>query len=216
MHTIENSPLFNMRTEYSANPLSERTLGEDPIATLRRWTAKAIEENCPEPNAAILGTISANRQPNTRTILIKAIQHDTLLFFTNYESQKAQDITHNPNVSLLFLWLPLARQVRIRGVARKVSIQQSKKYFATRPRSSQIAAWVSKQSQPCNVENLHASYQSFDKRFSNQPVPCPVNWGGYCIVPSHLEFWQGQSSRLHHRILYTRVGNSWITQWIAP
>ena len=214
----QDTSLFNMRKEYAHESagLDPSILGNDPLSITRDWLQIATQAEVPEPNAALLSTVDAAHKPHTRAVLIKAIEPTSLLFFTNYTSQKAQQISENPHVSLVFLWLPIAKQIRIQGTATQTPQAINEQYFATRPRDSQLAAWCSPQSQTLSPQALHEKYQAITQQFEKKNVPCPPHWGGYRIHPTCIEFWQGQANRLHDRLIYTYQANQWETQWLAP
>ena len=165
----------------------------------------------------ILSTISKNNLLNSRTVLLKNITDNGFIFFTNYESRKANDIMHNNNVSVVFLWKKIERQVIIKGKAVKITKQDSKKYFDSRPEKSKIAAWASKQSEELhNSSDLIKRFKNFENKFKNKLIPYPDFWGGYIIYPNSIEFWQGRSSRMHDRILYEKEKNKWNINRLYP
>ena len=165
----------------------------------------------------ILSTISKNNLLNSRTVLLKNITDKGFVFFTNYESRKANDIMHNNNVSVVFLWKKIERQVVIKGKAIKITKRDSKKYFDSRPEKSKIAAWASKQSKELhNSNDLINRFKDFENKFKNKLIPYPNFWGGYIIHPNSIEFWQGRSSRMHDRILYEKEKNKWNINRLYP
>ena len=171
----------------------------------------------PEPNAMSLATASASGETTIRTVLLKGYGHDGFVFFTNLGSTKARQIGENPNVSLLFPWLPLERQVIINGTAERVSLAEVSRYFLTRPRESRIAAWVSKQSTVIDARRiLEAKFEELLQKFGQGEIPVPSFWGGYRVTPKTIEFWQGGQHRLHDRFLYSRDGDGWKIQRLAP
>lgn len=199
-------------------PLSRADLDDDPFRQFERWFQAACDSNILQPNAMSLATVSADRVPALRTVLMKTFDEQGFVFFTNYRSTKAQHIEHNPNVTLLFPWIELERQVIITGVASKVSLAESTAYFATRPRGSQLGAWVSEQSAVIESRAvLNLALQQLKQKFSDAEVSLPSFWGGYRVVPQRIEFWQGQPSRLHDRFLYTRQDHGdWLIHRLAP
>ena len=207
----------NLRVDYSGDLIDIKKLKNNPIKQFAIWFKKAKKENIIEPNAMVLSTISKNNLLNSRTVLLKNITDKGFVFFTNYESRKANDIMHNNNVSLVFLWKKIERQVIIKGKAVKITKRDSKKYFDSRPEKSKIAAWASKQS-----EELHSSsdlikrFKNFEKKFKNKLIPYPDFWGGYIIHPNSIEFWQGRSLRMHDRILYEKEKNKWNIKKLYP
>lgn len=198
--------------------LSRSSLDPDPIRLFEQWYTAAIETALPEPNAMSLCTVDEGGQPYVRTVLLKLFDRQGFVFFTNFESRKARQIDRNPQVAALFPWVALARQVQITGRAERISTAESLRYFATRPRGSQIGAWSSPQSQVITSRSLlEAKVAEMKQRFAHGEIPLPDFWGGYRIVPSRIEFWQGRESRLHDRFLYTREpGGSWGIERLAP
>ena len=207
----------NLRVDYSGNLIDIKKLKSNPIKQFEIWFKKAKKENIIEPNAMVLSTISKNNLLNSRTVLLKNITDKGFIFFTNYESRKANDIMHNNNVSLVFLWKKIERQVIIKGKAVKITKQDSKKYFDSRPEKSKIAAWASKQSEELhNSSDLIKRFKNFENKFKNKLIPYPDFWGGYIIHPNSIEFWQGRSSRMHDRILYEKEKNKWNINRLYP
>lgn len=198
--------------------LSRASLDPDPIRLFEQWYNAAIETALPEPNAMSLCTVDEGGQPYVRTVLLKLFDRQGFVFFTNFESRKARQIDRNPQVAALFPWVALARQVQITGRAERIPTAESLRYFATRPRGSQIGAWSSPQSQVISSRSLlEARVAEMKQRFAHGEIPLPNFWGGYRIVPSRIEFWQGRESRLHDRFLYTREGDeSWRIERLAP
>ena len=207
----------NLRVDYSGDLIDIKKLKSNPIKQFTIWFKKAKKENIIEPNAMILSTISKNNLLNSRTVLLKNITDKGFVFFTNYESRKANDIMHNNNVSVVFLWKKIERQVIIKGTAVKTTKRDSKKYFDSRPEKSKIAAWVSKQSKELhNSSDLIKRFKNFENKFKNKLIPYPDFWGGYIIHPNSIEFWQGRSSRMHDRILYKKEKNKWNINRLYP
>jgi len=207
----------NLRVDYSGNLIDIKKLKSNPIKQFKIWFKKAKKENIIEPNAMVLSTISKNNLLNSRTVLLKNITDKGFIFFTNYESRKANDIMHNNNVSLVFLWKKIERQVIIKGKAVKITKLDSKKYFDSRPEKSKIAAWASKQSKELhNSNDLIKRFKNFENKFKNKLIPYPDFWGGYIIHPNSIEFWQGRSSRMHDRILYEKEKNNWNINRLYP
>ena len=207
----------NLRVDYSGDLINIKKLKNNPIKQFEIWFKKAKKENIIEPNAMILSTISKNNLLNSRTVLLKNITDKGFVFFTNYESRKANDIMHNNNVSVVFLWKKIERQVVIKGKAIKITKRDSKKYFDSRPEKSKIAAWASKQSKELhNSNDLINRFKDFENKFKNKLIPYPDFWGGYIIHPNSIEFWQGRSSRMHDRILYKKEKNKWNINRLYP
>lgn len=208
----------DLRQEYRRTGLRRKDLKEDPLKQFELWFQQACEVNLPEPNAMSLATVSLTGEPSLRTVLLKYFDSEGFVFFTNYESTKARQIQDNPQVALLFLWVPLERQVKIVGKASKISTSESLKYFATRPRGSQLGAWCSQQSSVISSRQiLEMKLDEMKRKFFNREVPLPSFWGGYRVVPHGIEFWQGRSNRLHDRFLYLRQEDgSWKIERLAP
>jgi len=197
--------------------LDENSIKTDPMEQFSLWFNAALESEITEPNAMILSTVSPEGSPSSRTVLLKGLETDGFIFFTNYESEKGRHIGNNDNVAILFLWLDLERQVRITGRAEKLPTPASESYFKSRPVDSQIGAWASSQSEVVpGREYLEKKFESMKQRFSDGDIPLPPFWGGYKVVPSKMEFWQGRPNRLHDRILYTRVENEWKIERLSP
>jgi pyridoxamine 5'-phosphate oxidase len=207
-----------MRRQYGEAGLVEANLPEDPFVLFDTWLKDAANnEIVVEANAMVLSTV-ANNQPTSRTVLLKDLTKDGFTFFSNYNSRKAGEIEKSKNVSLLFPWYPLERQVIVIGSASKISTAESEKYFATRPRGSQIGAWASAQSSelPSRAE-LEKNFSEFEKKWpEGEIIPKPEHWGGYLVIPDSIEFWQGRYSRLHDRIRYVRNNNNWQIKRLNP
>ncbi|MDG1433277.1 MAG: pyridoxamine 5'-phosphate oxidase [Saprospiraceae bacterium] len=211
--------LANLREDYSKKELDISDVLDNPLKQFETWIKEALQSKVPEPNAMTLSTVSPDGIPSARIVLLKKLSEKGFTFFTNYNSQKGKEMAKNKNVSLTFVWLELERQVRIEGVVKKVSKKASKKYFQSRPKKSQMGAWVSSQSKVIkNREVLEKSMKDLEERFKDEEVlPCPPNWGGYLVQPVLIEFWQGRRSRLHDRIRYklTKKGK-WKKERLAP
>lgn len=211
--------LANFRKEYTLDGLTREKLNEDPFQQFELWFKQACDADLLEPNAVNLATVSQDGQPTQRTVLLKYFDHRGFVFFTNYQSRKARQIEKNNKVSLLFLWIGLQRQVHICGKAEKVSTAESLKYFATRPRGSQIGAWCSQQSSVITSRKiLELQFEQIKQKFQNREIPLPDSWGGYRVIPDSFEFWQGRENRLHDRFLYTKLQeqSGWQIQRLAP
>lgn len=208
----------NLRQEYSREILNEDSVAPDPFTQFDNWFSEAVLAEILEPNAFSLATAGKNCKPSIRILLLKGYDENGFVFFTNYKSKKGEELAENPYASMNFLWLPLERQIRIDGKIEKVSAEESDEYFSSRPRASQVGAWISPQSQPISKLKLEELAVETIQRFENKEViERPSHWGGYRLVPETVEFWQGRPSRLHDRILYTRINeNNWEIGRIAP
>jgi pyridoxamine 5'-phosphate oxidase len=210
--------LSSMREEYAKAGLSREDLFANPVQQFEKWFQQAEDSGMEMSNAMTLATVSGEGQPSVRTVLLKYFDADGFVFYTNFGSSKARDIAENPKVAVLFPWLDLERQVKITGTAEKVPTATSAKYFLSRPRGSQIGAWVSNQSSPITSRQmLMSKFEEMLRKFENKEVPLPSFWGGYRVVPSSFEFWQGRKNRLHDRFLYTPDGaGEWKIERLAP
>lgn len=210
--------LSDFRKEYSAQGLHRKDLSEDPTEVFEKWFQQATELKVHEPNAMTLATVSSEGHPSQRTVLLKAFDRKGFTFFTNYESRKAAHIAANPAVCLLFPWITLERQVIVQGRAEKISTTESLKYFTTRPRESQIGAWVSNQSEVITSRKiLLQKLDEIKAKFKDGEIPLPSFWGGFRVVPESIEFWQGGPARVHDRFLYTRQSDgSWAIDRLSP
>tara|TARA_B100000686_G_scaffold212037_1_gene218939 strand:- start:511 stop:1146 length:636 start_codon:yes stop_codon:yes gene_type:complete len=206
-----------IRQGYKNKSLEKEDLNPDPFFQFEFWFEKAKEEE-PIPTAMSLSTVNNNGEPALRTVLLKLFDKKGFVFFTNYKSRKADHIAENPNVAALFNWVALERQVIITGFAEKIKTKESKKYFMSRPRGSQLGAWVSDQSSVLSSRKiLELKLDEMKRKFSDSEIPLPDFWGGYKIIPKTFEFWQGRPNRLHDRFIYTKQGNApWRIDRIAP
>lgn len=209
--------LFNLRRDFSLKTLSEEDVLASPIAMLQQWLDEALRAEALEPTAMTLCTVSKDGRPSSRVVLAKEIRPDGLAFFTNYNSRKGIQIAENEHVAISFMWHELERQVRIEGIATKLSAADSDKYFNMRPLESKIGAWASPQSQVIpNREYLENCVDKQRQQTDQESIVRPSQWGGYLIVPQYFEFWQGRKSRLHDRIQYTPEGEHWKIERLAP
>jgi pyridoxamine 5'-phosphate oxidase len=207
-----------LRRSATGFALDREDLDDNPVVQFEDWFRYACETVPLDPNAVTLSTVDSKNRPSSRTVLLKWFDDDGFVFFTNYDSRKAVHIETNPNVSLLFFWSEAARQVKIRGTAEKISSKESLSYFLSRPRGSQIGAWVSSQSSVISSRSLlENKFQEIKQKFKNKEVPLPSFWGGYRVIPNEIEFWQGRRNRLHDRFQYTKQDDgSWTIERLAP
>ncbi|WP_199535521.1 pyridoxamine 5'-phosphate oxidase [Rhodohalobacter sp. SW132] len=209
--------IASLRENYTKGGIRDEDLPSQPVPMFARWLDEAIESEVNEPNAMSLATVTPNGAPNVRIVLLKGIEGETLQFFTNYTSRKGDELKITPSAAVSFWWPELERQVRIRGRVEKLSRKENDSYFQSRPRESQIGAWVSRQSSP--VENRDALKERADKisqKFGDDEVPTPDFWGGYSIEIEEIEFWQGRPGRLHDRILYQKTDGKWSRKRLQP
>lgn len=208
----------DLRREYTSRSLDDGSTDPDPIAQFRLWFSEALTSQVADANAMSLATASASAEPSVRTVLLKDVDGRGFVFFTNYASPKGRDLAENPRAGLLFYWRELERQVRISGSVSRVPREVSDAYFASRPIDSQWAAWAAPQSTALDDrQTLERRFDEVKRRFANQSVPCPPDWGGYHVAAERIEFWQGRPGRLHDRILYTRAPDgSWTRTRLAP
>jgi pyridoxamine 5'-phosphate oxidase len=214
---MDNKHIRKLREDYSLSTLDENDVHADPIEQFKIWLDESLKAMLPEPNAMTLSTVDSDQKPHSRIVLLKGIEKNGFIFYTNYKSDKGRDIESNPNVSICFLWKELERQVRIEGIAKKISSEASEEYFVSRPVKSQIGAVASEQSSV--IENraiLEEKFEALTKLYSTGHVPMPDHWGGYVVEPTSIEFWQGRRSRLHDRIKYEKEKKNWIIKRLAP
>lgn len=210
--------IASIRKEYSKAALDAKSVLQDPIRQFTKWFDEALSANVLEPNAMNLATVNENGRPASRIVLLKGVENNKFVFYTNYQSRKGRELDNNPACSLTFFWPELERQVRIEGVASRIDEKRSEAYFQSRPRGSQVGAWASPQSTLISDRLLlEERAKKMEEKFKGLDVlPKPNQWGGYEIDPLMIEFWQGRPSRLHDRILYTKDDGVWKINRLAP
>lgn len=209
--------LEDIRQEYRKSELHEAQVNGNPIVQFSKWFEDAVHAQVPEVNAMTLATCNNAGIPSARIVLLKGVSERGFSFFTNYLSEKGEDMAKNPNVALVFFWQQLERQVRIAGSIEKLSVQESTIYFHSRPKGSQLGAWASTQSEEIpNREHLQKRLAALELEYTDKQVPKPPHWGGYVVKPTSMEFWQGRPSRLHDRIRYTLHDQDWKIARLAP
>jgi len=213
-----NLNLENLRREYLRDGLRRDQLASDPIEQFERWMAQMVAAEISDPNAMTIATVDASGQPSQRIVLLKGLDQRGFVFYTNLRSHKAQDLKQNPKISLHFPWHCLERQVKVCGVAQQMTAAESLKYFLSRPRESQLAAWASNQSRPISSRAmLMQQFEAMKNKFSKGEIPLPDFWGGFRVKPQQIEFWQGGAHRLHDRFQYTRrADDSWEIARLEP
>lgn len=206
-----------LRVEYGNASLLEEELCANPLDQFERWFKDAIDAQIFEPNGMTLATVSSLGKPSSRIVLLKKMDKKGFVFFTDYSSRKGEQLEGTPFASLTFWWREIFRQVCIEGYVKKVSRQDSLNYFKKRPRGAQIAARTSFQSEPLSSRmELEEAFNRHQRVLEGKKIPCPARWGGYCVIPERMEFWQGRMNRLHDRFLYVKVEEEWVITRLAP
>ncbi len=210
--------IADLRQDYTLEGLSETEVNSNPFTQFQQWFDQVLSADILEPNAMTVATTTKVGKPSARMVLLKDFDERGFVFYTNYNSHKAQELAENPQAALVFWWAELQRQVRIYGQIEKVSDRESDKYFYSRPFSSRLGAWVSNQSEVIeNREVLEQQLEELKEKYHNQEVPRPSHWGGIRVIPAEIEFWQGRSSRLHDRLVYKRMeDDSWKIERLSP
>jgi pyridoxamine 5'-phosphate oxidase len=209
--------IADRRSEYETAGLDLGDVVADPIAQWWRWYDEAVSAGVTEPNAFTVATVDPDGVPDARIVLVRAADADGFSFFTNYDSAKSQQLASGGHAAMVFGWLQLHRQIRVRGSVRRAPVAESDEYFASRPRGSQLGAWASPQSQVIAGRGvLDERFLAADARYADTDVPRPEHWGGWRIQPTVIEFWQGRPSRLHDRLRYTRTPEGWKIDRLAP
>ncbi len=214
---MNNNTLKTLRRSYSLKKLDEKEVDHNPFIQFKKWMEEALNSQLYEPTAMTLATSTKSGIPSCRIVLLKGIDEDAFLFFTNYGSRKSTELIDNPSAALLFFWQELERQVRIEGKVEKVSQKISEEYFNSRPIESRLGAWASAQSEIIpNRQYLEHKFEEMRIKYSDGNVPLPPNWGGFKLIPHSFEFWQGRESRLHDRIFFSLENNNWKISRLAP
>jgi pyridoxamine 5'-phosphate oxidase len=216
--SLEDKSIAGLRVNYALKKFHEEDVQSDPFKQFSIWLSEAIDSKTNEPNAMTLASVKPDGKPAARVVLLKDLNKDGFVFFTNYESNKGKELEHNSNVAAVFCWLELQRQVRIEGVVVKISESDSDEYFHSRPHGSKIGAHASPQSRVIESrEVLENKFSEIEKLFHEKPIMRPKHWGGYLIIPTSIEFWQGRQSRLHDRFIFTKQHDkSWKIERLAP
>ena len=209
--------LADLRRDYSLASLDTADVDPDPVVQFQRWFADALSCELLEPNAMTLATCGADGRPSARVVLLKEFDARGFVFYTDFRSRKASDLTANPRVALVFLWKEIERQVRIEGSAAKIPPDEAAEYFRTRPLGSRLGAWASVQSAVIDGRDwLESAVERAASQFPSGDVPLPPHWGGYRVAPSELEFWQGRPNRLHDRVRYRLASGAWTVERLSP
>jgi pyridoxamine 5'-phosphate oxidase len=214
----ENKTIADFRREYTLAGLRRADLDADPIAQFSKWFQQAVASEVPEPNAMSLATVDKAARPSSRIVLLKNVDARGFTFYTNYDSRKGHELAQNPNASLVFFWPQLERQVCVAGAVEKIARADSEKYFNSRPKGSRLATWVSSQSEAIADRSvLEKRMAELTAKYPGEAVPLPPYWGGFCLAPARVEFWQGRPNRLHDRFHYLRQpDNGWLIERLSP
>jgi len=209
--------LNTIRHDFAKQTLDETDVNANPILQFEKWFEEAVGAQVIDPNAMTVCTATIEGKPSARIVLLRSINENGFIFYTNYTSRKGSEIEMNPNCAMVFFWPELERQIRIEGVLQKQTAEESNIYFNSRPHESKIGAWVSEQSKVISSrEVLNKEYEKISEKYPNENVPRPPHWGGYLLKPISIEFWQGRPNRLHDRILYSLKNNSWKIERLSP
>lgn len=213
-----NRDLGDERREYGREKMEISGLPSNPMELFSHWLKEALQSGIPDPTAMTLSTVDSKGQPSSRIVLLKKFEKDALVFYTNFRSKKARDLEANNRIAAHFYWPELERQIRIAGEAKEVSQEDADHYFSSRPYESKIAAWASPQSELIpDRDYLEKEFEKYQEKFPDEEnIPRPEYWGGYSILPLKIEFWQGGLRRLHDRIAYSKEGENWVRQRLAP
>ncbi|MBE7442533.1 MAG: pyridoxamine 5'-phosphate oxidase [Flavobacteriales bacterium] len=209
--------LNQIRRDFADKPLEEQSVNDNPFLQFSVWFEEAVNAQLLDPYAMLISTVDEIGLPHSRVVYLRNISDEGMVFYTNYNSQKGKNISASNKIAITFFWVELERQIRIEGTVKKVSEELSDKYFAARPRESQLGAWASNQSETIkNRAELEEKLKQFTEKFKGVDVPRPPHWGGYIVEPTKFEFWQGRPSRLHDRLIYIKNNSDWVISRIAP
>jgi pyridoxamine 5'-phosphate oxidase len=212
-----NPAIADLRQDYRQAALLESEADPNPIAQFQSWFAAAVAAQLPEPNAMTIATATPDGIPSARIVLLKDADDRGFVFFTNYNSHKGQELTNNPQAAIVFLWTELERQVRIQGRVERIAAAESDEYFYSRPPGSRLGAWASNQSAVVADRSvLDQQLADLEAKYANQEIPRPEHWGGFRVMPTMIEFWQGRSSRLHDRLRYRLIDGAWVIDRLSP
>ncbi|KST67668.1 pyridoxamine 5'-phosphate oxidase [Mastigocoleus testarum] len=208
----------DLRKDYTLQELNETEVDPNPVIQFQKWFDQVCSVDIPEPNAMTVATVSSEGKPSARMVLLKDYDGRGFVFYTNYNSRKGQELIANPHAALVFWWAQLERQVRITGSVEKISAQESDEYFHSRPFNSRLGAWTSNQSEIVSSrQTLEQRLRELQAKYQDLEVPRPPHWGGFRVIPAEIEFWQGRSSRLHDRLLYSRHDDdTWEIERLSP
>ena len=214
---MSSKEISNIREDFTKSKIDYTSSPESPFTMFENWFNIALSDDKENAICFVLSTINKGNKPSSRVVLLRGLDENGFTFYTNYNSDKAKDIDHNNYVSANFFWPNLEKQVRITGCLNKISSEESDQYFKGRPRGSQIGSWVSNQSSVVNInEDFSLRTEEIESQFKDLEVSRPENWGGYCIMPEKIEFWQGRPSRLHDRLVYEKKGDIWVKKRLSP
>lgn len=214
---MKTEEIQKLREDYQKGSLDESDVDRNPYEQFKKWLDEAVTSEVPEPNSMSLATVDASGKPHVRIVLLKGIDERGFIFYSNYDSDKGNQMDVNPNISLCFLWKELERQVRISGKVTRLDREESEEYFKSRPRMSQLGALASNQSEEIESRAvLEERFSSFEAKYEGKEIPMPEQWGGYMVEPTEIEFWQGRRSRLHDRIVFSQDNSNWKIKRLSP
>jgi pyridoxamine 5'-phosphate oxidase len=214
---MKRTSIAHLRREYRSRALLEKNAPRNPLTLFQQWFKESLKSKVVDANAFAVATVSRSGIPSNRIVLLKGLDHQGFIFFTNYQSQKGREIIQKPVASLLFFWPQLIRQIRVDGKVEKISAKESDAYFKTRPRGSQLGAWTSEQSEWVpNRDFLEKRMKTLEEQYQGKSIPRPSHWGGFRVIPQYIEFWQGRPNRLHDRLRYAHSKSGWRMNRLAP